>query len=66
MIETIQEDEKTLVEVPGKIWTNGKGTDGRSLYLGDNFKKEDFYLITEEEYRAILAREQAEAELAME
>lgn len=57
MIENYQEDEKTLAEVPGKIWTNGKGTDGRTLYLGDNLNADDFYLITEEEYQALLAEE---------
>ena len=60
MIENYQEDKKTLAEVHGKIWTNGKCTDGRTLYLGDNLNADDFYLITEEEYEAIIAAEEAE------
>lgn len=57
MIEPFEENEKTIVEVPGMIWTNGKGTDGRNIYLGDNLNKADFYKITEEEYQRLTSEQ---------
>ena len=43
----------------GMILTNGE-IYGKVIYLGANFSKDDFYEITDEEYKEIMARESEE------
>lgn len=48
---------KTLEATKGMYYTNGIDTHGETIYLGKALKEEDFYEITEEEYRRLTAGE---------
>lgn len=47
---------KTLTAPKGMVYTNGT-TYGYVIRLAEGLKGEDYYLITEEEYRNILEKE---------
>ena len=50
----------------GMAYTNDIDTHGYIISYDPEYDKSNYREISEEEYRAILAREQAEAELAIE
>jgi hypothetical protein len=52
--------------VNGKVWTNGVDIYGRDLILAEGLSGDDLYLISDEEYNAILEAQKKEAAVIYE
>ena len=47
-----------LIADEGYLYTDGNGVFGKKIYLGKDRNKDEFYLITQEEYEEILKQQE--------